>query len=279
MIGRAEQAALCIDDPRISEAHAMVSLRGQSLMLLALRGRFRVNHKVTTEVALEPGVRIELCEGVFLHCEDVFVPTMLPGLEITGLPRTLLTHTTTLFMTPTPRIQPGYDPTGDMVFWAMGEQWRASIEGADPVPVRVGDRFSLGGGTVEVVPVPIGDAARPRTRKTLRAPMRIEAAPMSVRVHVLGGDKPVRVTGIPGKIFAALARSEHAQSWRDITSYVWHNDLSLDSALRRRFDVGLLRLRERLQQLDLPPELIVMDGSGMISLQLAQEDEVLVVDE
>jgi len=39
LIGRLGTAALHFDDARISEAHAMISLRGQELKLLALRGR------------------------------------------------------------------------------------------------------------------------------------------------------------------------------------------------------------------------------------------------
>ena len=42
LIGRSPTAALHIDDPRISEAHSMVSLRGSQLKLLALRGRHSV---------------------------------------------------------------------------------------------------------------------------------------------------------------------------------------------------------------------------------------------
>ena len=36
-------AALHLDDPRVSEAHAMVSIRGSELKLLALRGRFQID--------------------------------------------------------------------------------------------------------------------------------------------------------------------------------------------------------------------------------------------
>ena len=43
LIGRLWSAALPIADARISEADAMVSLRGQELKLLALRGRFALN--------------------------------------------------------------------------------------------------------------------------------------------------------------------------------------------------------------------------------------------
>ncbi len=43
IIGRLWSAALHVDDARVSEAHALVSLRGRELQLLALRGRFAVD--------------------------------------------------------------------------------------------------------------------------------------------------------------------------------------------------------------------------------------------
>ena len=43
IIGRIWGAALRLDDPQISEAHALVSMRGTALKLLALRGRFVVD--------------------------------------------------------------------------------------------------------------------------------------------------------------------------------------------------------------------------------------------
>ena len=55
IIGRMRGAALCLDDPRISEAHALVSLRGSTLRLLALRGRMSVDGKPRSDAVLEPG--------------------------------------------------------------------------------------------------------------------------------------------------------------------------------------------------------------------------------
>lgn len=45
LIGRLWSAALCLSDPRVSEAHAMVSLREGQLRLLALRGLFAIDGK------------------------------------------------------------------------------------------------------------------------------------------------------------------------------------------------------------------------------------------
>lgn len=71
IIGRSPMAALCLEDPQISEAHSLVSLRGQSLMLLGLRGRFRVPGKIQTEVVLTNGLRIELAPNIEIECSEV----------------------------------------------------------------------------------------------------------------------------------------------------------------------------------------------------------------
>jgi pSer/pThr/pTyr-binding forkhead associated (FHA) protein len=50
IVGRTWSAAVRIDDPDVSEAHALVSLRGERLWLLALRRRFTVSGKVVEAV-------------------------------------------------------------------------------------------------------------------------------------------------------------------------------------------------------------------------------------
>jgi len=60
IVGRMPRCDLRIEDPRISEAHALVSLRGPTLKLLVLRGRISVGGKTVTEVALSAGQRFLL---------------------------------------------------------------------------------------------------------------------------------------------------------------------------------------------------------------------------
>src|SRR5690606_9907840 len=59
-IGRSPFATLHLDDPRVSEAHALVSLRHGSLYLLALRRRFAVDGRPADELRLAEGQLIEL---------------------------------------------------------------------------------------------------------------------------------------------------------------------------------------------------------------------------
>ena len=82
LVGRLETAALHIADPRISEAHAMVSLRGATLKLLALRGRLAVEGFAVRDVELVAGLTIALAGEVALVVERVGLPEQILGLAI-----------------------------------------------------------------------------------------------------------------------------------------------------------------------------------------------------
>jgi pSer/pThr/pTyr-binding forkhead associated (FHA) protein len=51
IIGRLETATLRINEPQLSEAHALVSLRGEQLVLLALRGVVSVGGRPVSSAA------------------------------------------------------------------------------------------------------------------------------------------------------------------------------------------------------------------------------------
>jgi hypothetical protein len=64
VIGRLQSSAVPLSDGRISEAHAMISLREQEIRLIALRGGLAVDGLPQREITLEPGQSIELARGV-----------------------------------------------------------------------------------------------------------------------------------------------------------------------------------------------------------------------
>jgi hypothetical protein len=274
-IGRSDLATVCVDDPRVSEAHAMVSLRGHSLKLLALRGRFMVDGKVSSEVSLGQGVEIELARGLKLQCLGVSLPSALPGVEIDGMPPFLLTGTMTFYLETPIRVTNGFDPRGDMIFWAVGNRWRASI-GREPArEVAIGDRIEHNGVTLQITSHPIQNASQTATKMSLRLPMTLYNLRSAVRIE-REGEPPLLVSGIPGKIFAALLGNEQTMDWRSIAACVWPGDVSLQSALRRRFDAGLARLREKLDSLTTDgEELVRLDGAGMLTLALTAQDRIV----
>ena len=277
LIGRSEQAALCIDDPRISEAHAFLSLRGGALMLLALRGRFRVLGKVVPEVELCAGMDIELYKGFWLHCDEVVVPGALNGLNIPGLGTIALTHTSSLFFDQSTKdfvIKQGHIAQADAVFWSLGDVWSYRLRDGTTRELVAGTSLQVGTHTITCERIALADVGVAKTRQSERAPLHLEIAPKSVNIRVDIHERTAVITGVPGKILASVSSHSHPVEWDIVAHQVWPDDVCSESSLRRRFDVGMLRLRAKLQQLDLPSNLVQMDGSGLVALQLEPEDSI-----
>jgi len=278
IIGRSDSAALCVEDPRISEAHALVSLRGQALMLLPLRGRFRVDGKAVTEIALQAGLIVELASGLTLRCESVALPPTLIGIDAPGLPTVCLSSTTSLIASDPPRLVRGYSPDADAVFWTVGPTWYVSSESDRKRKIEVGDRVDVGSLSVSVVPIAVDDVAQARTQQT-RVPMRFRLCGEAVRIDRESAPAVV-VGGVPGRILAALLRAGEPMHWLALTGEVWAGDRSIESALRKRLDAGIARLRPRLRLLVAEgEELVTLDGSGTIKVSLTEADVVEVPDE
>ncbi len=102
MIGRLASAGLHLDDERLSEAHALVSLRGRELRLLALRGRFAVNQRPASDIVLRSGMEIEVARGLALGVEAVVLPDEVLALEGDGLARQVLAGVCSLHLRPAP---------------------------------------------------------------------------------------------------------------------------------------------------------------------------------
>lgn len=273
-IGRSDVAAMCLDDPRISEAHAMVSLRDDGLKLLALRGRFRIDGKVTMSTTLKPGLLIELAQGVDILCESVTTPDALLGVSVPGLPNLILTGTMTLDVQGVPSFKRGFDAQGDAVFWSVGTQWRVSLQGGPAQVLETGAQITCRGVVCTIISVPLDQAKLARTHNNLGTPSVFCCMNEVVRIQRV--TMPVVVVGgIPGKILASLLRHGGAVRWQDVIDDVWPGDLSSLSVLRRRFDAGLGRLREQCRQtLTQGEDFITLDGAGTLTVHLGEHDRV-----
>ena len=273
-IGRSDVATLCVDDPRISEAHAMVSLRDRHLKLMSLRGRFRVEGQVLHEVILAAGMVLELAPGVNLVCESIHMPDALVGVKISGIPEVPLTGTMTLHAHGVPSLKRGFDPAGDAVFWSVGEQWRVRVDGAPTQVLALGDVLECFGLEIEVVNVPLSDLSQPRTKSALRAPLVFVCANSHVRIE-RASEVPLRVSGIPGKILSSVLCRGGQADWQEIVEDVWPGEQAAHDVMRRRFDAGLRRLRDALlhiSQSDAP--LLTLDGAGVLVFHLTKQDRV-----
>lgn len=275
VIGRMPTAALCIDDARISEAHALVSLRGGALHLLALRGRFRVAGRVRAEVQLSAGGRIELADGLVLDVEEVRLPRSLLGVEGDGLPRQLLPGTVAIDVRPVVRVRPRWHPDAAAVLWQLDEVWRVLPRGGTATVLRAGDAVDLDGWVLRAVAIPLGDAGRVRTRADFAAPLTLHACVDTVRITV-GESAPAVVGGLPGRLLAELAALGGPATWLAVARELWREDD--EHVLRRRWDVTVARLRAQLRDLGVRDDLVHADGTGQFELLLHTGDRVHVVD-
>jgi hypothetical protein len=86
LIGRHGLCALRIDDPRISEVHAVLRQRGRRMHLAAIGGVLRVGGAPIRDLQLQPGLRVHLLPGVILEVLTVARPAEVLALQVGDLP-------------------------------------------------------------------------------------------------------------------------------------------------------------------------------------------------
>lgn len=276
IVGRLPTAALRVDDGRVSEAHALVSLRGEHLKLLALRGRFRVAARVVPEVTLEAGLAIELAEHLTLHVERVVLPEAVLALALPDSEPVTLGGTTSILPGPPLTLHPGYRHDALLVIWALGTGWRGGAPGARPRDLTPGPLALQGGAEASLVLRPRGGAHALRTRTGLASPLRARCFPDGVLLQVVGGDR-LPITGIPGRLAAVLLATGRPIAWRDVTALIWPDDRADERSLRRRLDAALWRLRGNLRTVGVDPGRIVLDGAGTLRFETGVDDRIEVL--
>ena len=273
-IGRLWSAAWRIDDPRISEAHAAVSLRSDELRLLGLRGRLRVDEKVVAEVRLAPGLTVTLAEGIGFTVLSVAVPAEALAIETDGLPRMALRGTCSLYGGERGRVLPGLQPDAAAWVWGDGEQWSARIGGADSRPLVAGDEITLDNAVYRLVSIPriAGGAGQTVVPGTPALPLRLVARFDTVHLSSDGELRAV-LDGIPARIVSELVALGGPVRWQLLAEEVWGKELDA-MTLRNRLDVALVRLRRVLRDGRLRADLVRMTGTGHIELLLHPLDRV-----
>lgn len=273
-LGRAWSAGLILDDGRISEAHALVSLRGGELKLLALRGRFAVAGRPMSELALAAGQRIELARDLCLDVEAVALPDEVLGLEGDGLARRILPPVASLYPGPRSELVAGFQPDAPVRLWSAWDGWRLVVEPEPPRGLQVGDGFSWGGRTFRAVAVPLSQASSPTTRGggSVDAPLRLVVRFDSV--HCFADEELVAVLGgVSARLVSELVAMGGTVDWEILARELWADEDDR-AALRRRFDVALVRLRQKLRDARLRPDLVGTNGSGLLELRLSAHDRV-----
>ncbi len=271
LVGRLWTAALQIDDGRISEAHALVSLRDGRLQLIALRGAFAVRGKRLEQVVLEPGLEIQLARGLHLQVIELHLPEHVLGLEGPGLPRQTLPGVASILAGP--RLVAGWREDALVWCWATGDGVRLEQDGQRR-ELRAGDELSLGGQTLRAVAIPLQTAGRAATRRqgSLQRPLLIAAHFDTVQIH-RAGLPPVPVGGKPARLISELVAVGTSLSWQALAQELWPDEEDLN-LLRGRLDVVLSRLRRKLRARGIRSDLVQPDGAGQFKLLLYEQDRV-----
>lgn len=269
-VGRSPRAALCISDPRVSEAHALVSLRGGALWLLGLRGRFRVEGVVLSEVELVPGIRVDLTPETSICCHAIELPERMMAVTIPELGRPVLTGTASLVAGKPPRLLPGLVPDAAAVFWSLGEQWYLRQSNGQDTPLEPGTPQVVDG--LRLTPVLVRPARGSRTRTVPQTGpcLEVRIGPQGVLVRADGHGERARLGGVHGRLLGALLAADEPVHWTDLCHRIWPDDRSELGSLRNRLDVAVTRLRQRLRELDLHGINVSFDGLGHVRVVVAE---------
>lgn len=274
LIGRTSMAALHLDDPRISEAHALISLRGGELQILSLRRMIAVDGKGVSSAVLRAGLVVALADGVEFVVEEVHLPGALPALEAEGAGRRLLGSVASVLTRPSLQILPRYAPEADAHVWLTDGAWRVQVAGTTPQLIGLGESFAVGPHTLHLVGVPITSAGQTPTRVEggVQAPLRVVAQFDTAHIH-RREHPPLVLGGRGARIVSELVSFGGPVAWQVLAGEVWP-DFPDPAVLRHRLDVNLARLRSRLRGAGIRPDLVRSDGAGKVELVLCEGDTV-----
>jgi hypothetical protein len=274
IVGRLWSAAMPLDDARVSEAHAMVSLRERELRLIALRGGLALEGRPVNEVVLRAGVEIMLARGLTLAVQGVHLPGCVLALEGPRLVRQVLPPVASLVVDGGLRLVAGYVEHARAWIWCTGASWRARTWDGPARTLEPGDVLALGGEQVRAVAVPLDDAGQPATRAGggVEAPLRIEANFDTVHLHREGAAVVV-LGGMQARIVSELVALGGPAHWTVLAGLLWPRD-PVPETVRSRFDVALSRLRRKLRDARVRTDLVHTDGAGQVELLLYPHDAV-----
>lgn len=270
VIGRLASAAMPLDDARVSEAHAMISLREGELRLIALRGLFAVDGHPVSEVSLRPGLEILLAQDLAIEVVEVQLPPSVLGVEGPGLRRQILPGVGSVVAGP--RLVSGFVPDAGAWIWSDGDGWRIRRGGGPPAALRAGD--AIGVGELKAVEIPIGVAGQAATRRqgAVDAPLRIVARFDTVHLHREGAEVGL-LSGLLARIVSELVALGGPVHWSTLAAQLWPKEPDPD-VVRSRLDVNLSRLRRRLRELRVRADLVRTDGAGSVEIVTYPHDVV-----
>jgi hypothetical protein len=276
IIGRCATADLLVPHPTVSEAHALVSHRGRSLKLLALRRWFHVDGKKRSEVSLAQGQVIELSPYAQLEVGAVQLPPSVLALEGLGAAPVELRSPVYSVALAGRRLalHDGYRVDALAVIWSATDSWWIQVENGTPEEIVVGRSWTVGEGCLGAVGVE-SSAALSTVGLASMAPVRLVVRHDTVHLHP-ANNPPAVLSGIPARIVSELAALGAPAPWRVVAGEIWRGSED-DRLLRQNWDRNMRRLRAALRAAGVRPDLVRPDGRGNTELFLLPDD--VLVDE
>jgi hypothetical protein len=272
IIGRLASAALVLNDPRVSEAHAMVSLRRGRLWLLSLRRRLFVDGCAVREVCLTPGLEVSLCPDMNLRVDAVETPAGVLALRGAGIVQRVLSPVTSVLPGTPPLVVARFVP-GAAVLWSVGTTWRLQLP--DEPCREVGDEshFFVGGHRLELATVTLAYASQPPTVGS-GVVESLRLTRVGDEVTISSRHRTLKLTGLAAQLLGELMAVGGPVGWESLAQALWPSAQDEKSTLRRRFDAVLVRLRATLRAEAMRADLVTADGTGLLRLTLYEHDLV-----
>lgn len=274
LVGRMPRCALRVEDPRISEAHALVTLRGAELRLLALRGRLGVGGKAVTEVALGVGSRVLLGGFYTLVVTAVDLPDTIYALALGDAAPLVIERVTMLrFVDGELRASAGFDPHAAATVWVSerGVHIRRRDE-ADEEVLEHGGATLIAGVRVAVQLVDnlLADQGVTAQQGQFDVPLRIVSHYDTVHIYPADGSAIV-LDGFAARLVTELGEIGTLVAWGAVASALWPDE-SDSGILRQRWDQTTSRIRKRLRDGRVRTDLVRANGTGLVELYLGPRD-------
>lgn len=280
VIGRTARAALRIDDPRISEGHAMISLRGADLMILALRGRLSVHGHAATEARLTPGARILLAGVVPLRVGEVALPDKVFALELRArggewTSPVAVNGVAVVEPGPPPCLVARFDPQAAVTVWDHEHgvffrfPGRADALAGEGAVVALDDELEA-----RVAHVPLSALGAEATADVGRFDVSLTVLVHYDTVHVRpSSGASVVFDGLLARILSEVAALSTPVAWLPLARLVW-KDEDDEHILRYRWDQAVSRIRKKLRAGRIRSDLLRSTGVGLVELMLGPHDRV-----
>jgi len=227
------------------------------------------------DVLLVPGRAIRITQDIEIKVESVHLPEAVLGIEADGLPRQALPASCAIVTTPRLQVVPSYRADAQAWIWSNGAEWNLRLPAEPARPLRADETFLVDGHSLTTSIMAL-DAAGGAT--TLGPSLDLEPLVIEVRydvVHIHRGTRTeLTLVGKPARVVSELALLGGTADWQLLAREVWPDE-SERSALRRRFDVCMVRLRQKLRSARIRPHLVRPLGTGVVELVLHPRDRVV----